>query len=77
MTKLTDWEIEAQFKDFLDECYPTVKIGNMEYAPSYALQELDPIAYRVWLSDYEASTECDVCGEMLSDCECEENGESN
>ena len=75
MAKLQDYEIEEQFKEYLDECYPPVKFGDMEYLPSYALKELDPIAYRVWLSDYEASTECDTCEEMLTDCTCEEEAE--
>jgi hypothetical protein len=76
MARLQNYEIEQQFKDYLDDCYPPVKFGDMEYLPSYALQELDPIAYRVWLSDYEASTECDDCDEMLTDCTCsDEDGE--
>ena len=72
MAKLQDYEIEEQFKDYLDECYPPIKFGDMEYQASYALKELDPIAYRVWLSDYEARTECNDCNEMLTDCTCEE-----
>jgi hypothetical protein len=72
MTKLTDWEKEAQFQEYLDECYPTVKIGDMEYLVSYALKELDPIAYRVWFCDYTASIECNDCNEVLDDCNCEE-----
>jgi hypothetical protein len=70
MARLTDYEIEQQFKDYLDDCYPPVKFGDMEYAPSYALRELDPIAYRVWLSDYEATEECPDCNDVLSDCAC-------
>lgn len=72
MAKLQDYEIEERFKDYLDECYPPIKFGDMEYQPSYALKELDPIAYRVWLSDYEASEQCDDCEEVLTDCTCEE-----
>jgi hypothetical protein len=70
--KLSDYEIEEQYKDMLDECYPPIKFGDMEYSPSYALYNLDPIAYRVGLSDYEATTECADCDEVLSDCTCEE-----
>jgi hypothetical protein len=70
MARLTDYEIEEQFKDYLDDCYPPVKFGDMEYAPSYALRELDPIAYRVWLSDYEGTMECPDCDDVLADCSC-------
>jgi hypothetical protein len=72
MPKLQDYEIEEQYKNMLDDCYGTVMIAGMEYDTSRAFYELDPIAYRVGLSDYEASTECNDCDEMLSDCTCEE-----
>jgi hypothetical protein len=72
MAKLQDYEIEAQFKEYLDECYPPLKIGDMQYLISYALYELDPIAYRVGLSDYSATFECGDCNEVLDDCTCEE-----
>ena len=77
MPKLQDYEIEERFKDYLNECYPPVKFGDMEYEPAYALQELDPIAYRVWLSDYEASEECGDCSEVLCDCTCEDETGGN
>jgi hypothetical protein len=54
-----DYEIEQDYKDMLDEVYGTVKIAGYEYDTSYALRECDPIAYRVGLSDYEASLEED------------------
>ena len=54
-----DYEIEQDYKDMLDEVYGTVKIAGFEYATSYALKECDPIAYRVGLSDYEATLEED------------------
>lgn len=72
MAKLQDYEIEQQYKEMLDECYGVITIAGMEYDTSYALQELDPIAYRVGLSDYAGTTECNDCNEMLSDCKCEE-----
>lgn len=73
--KLQDYEIEQQFQEYLDECYPVVNIAGYEYSVSYALRECDPIAYRVALSDYAASVECNDCEEVLSDCTCEEAGE--
>lgn len=75
MSKLQDYEIEEQYKSALDECYPAYSINGMEFLPSDILKECDPIAYRVGLSDYEATQECGSCDEVLSDCTCEE--ESN
>jgi hypothetical protein len=72
MAKLQDYEIEAQYQDMLNESYGTVMVAGMEYDTSRALYELDPIAYRVGLSDYAGYTECNDCNEMLSDCKCEE-----
>jgi len=63
----TDYEIEQEYKNMLDETYGTVKIAGFDYETSYALKECDPIAYQVGLSDYEASIEeegeCDTCGD--------------
>lgn len=73
MARLNDYEIEEQFKNYLDDCYPPIKFGDMEYQPSYALRELDPVAYKVWLSDYAGTEECPDCDEVLSDCVCEDN----
>lgn len=72
MAKLRDYEIEEQFKEMLDEYYPVVTLLGMEYSPSYALRELDPIAYRCALSDYEGTEECPDCSNVLADCECAE-----
>lgn len=56
---MEDYELEESYKEMLDECYGMVKIAGYEYETSYALKECDPIAYRVGLSDYEASLEED------------------
>jgi hypothetical protein len=45
-------EAEHMFDNMLDECNPVVKIGTLEYMPSEVLKQIDPIAYRVGLSDY-------------------------
>lgn len=50
-------ELENQFNEMLDECYPTVEIGGILFYPSRIVKECDPIAYRVWLSDWEADSE--------------------
>lgn len=72
MAKLQDYEIEEMYRDMLDDVYGVITVAGMEYETSRVLYEVDPIAYRVGLSDYEASTECSDCEEMLTDCTCEE-----
>ena len=47
--------LKAMYDDMLDDCYPTIKIGYLEYAPSVGLYRIDPISYRVGMSDYESS----------------------
>lgn len=43
-----------QFDEFLDES-GIVSIAGYTYAPSYALESLDPVAYRCGLNDYADS----------------------
>ena len=45
-------EAENMFDEMLDECNPVFKIGTLEYSTSWVLKRVDPIAYRVGLSDY-------------------------
>lgn len=40
------------YDEMLDECYPMVQFGNLEYYPSYVLRNVDPIAYDMGLSEY-------------------------
>jgi len=46
---------EDQFEDYLTELYGKVDICGVEYNSGYALRELDPIAFDVAYSDYEAN----------------------
>ena len=48
-------DIEELYDDMLDDCYPMVKIGTLEYLPSRVLKEVDPIAYRCGMNDYESA----------------------
>ena len=43
---------ESTYDDWLDDCYPEVSYAGQTCSPSYALKELDPIAYRCGFSDY-------------------------
>ena len=49
--------IEEQYDDMLDDLYGPVRIGTLTYDASRVLKEVDPIAYRVGLSDYESMLE--------------------
>jgi hypothetical protein len=48
---------EDQFNEWLDEIYGTINIGGLEYSTSQALKAVDPIAYRVMMSDLESQEE--------------------
>ena len=54
---MSDYELEDAYANMLDECYGEVSICGYTYPASVALRQVDPIAYRVGLSDYEANLE--------------------
>ncbi len=56
-TGLTDYELEQRYNDMLDDAYGMVQIAGYEYSTSQALKEVDPIAYRVGMNDYESYLE--------------------
>lgn len=60
---LTGSELYERYDDMLDEVYGDVSIAGMSYVTSYALKEVDPIAYRVGFNDWVDSE----FGETLSD----------
>lgn len=45
-------DLDAMYDDTLDDVYGDVSIAGMTYSTSYALKEIDPIAYRVGKSDW-------------------------
>jgi hypothetical protein len=47
-------DLEEMYNDMLDD-YGPVEICGMEYEASYALREVDPVAYRCGMADYEDS----------------------
>jgi hypothetical protein len=59
-TPMEEWEFTPQYDEMLDDCYPAVTIAGMEYTTSYALRELDPIAYRCGLLDYADSLNIEI-----------------
>ena len=52
--------LEDRFDQFLDECYPVYKLGELEFYPSDILKSCDPVAYRVYISDFESEEDEDV-----------------
>jgi hypothetical protein len=44
-------EVEDGFRDALD-CGDMVRIGSLEYYPSIVLEAVDPIAFRIGVSEY-------------------------
>lgn len=53
------YELEDAYANVLDECYGEVQICGYTYAASVALKKIDPLAYYVGLSEYEANLEND------------------
>jgi len=53
-TGLTDYEMEQRYDEMLDEVYGVVTIAGYQYETSRVLKEVDPIAYRVGMADYES-----------------------
>lgn len=51
-TILTEDEATERFDQALDECHSMLKIGELSWYPSVALKRLDPVAYRVYRSDF-------------------------
>jgi hypothetical protein len=49
----TTLEIEERFDEMLDETNELIKIGTLTYLPSQVLKNVDPIAYRIGLSEFE------------------------
>ena len=42
---------EDDYEEMLNDCYETVKIGSLEYEAGTVLKAVDPIAFRVGMSD--------------------------
>lgn len=57
---MSQYELEQAYDEMLDECYPPVKIGYGEYYVSDILKNVDPIVYRIGLSEFEDSLEEEV-----------------
>lgn len=45
-------DIDQRYRDFLDEIYPEVKIGDSRYSPSRIVEELSPTDFRCGKVDW-------------------------
>lgn len=53
-------DLEQRHRNTLDEIYPKIKIGYLTFSPSRIVEELDPTAFRIGVSeDTEGMTEVD------------------
>jgi len=65
--------VEELYEEYIDELYWEHEIPWVwTYNTSYLLQELDPTAYRVWMSDYESEMFEEIQGELYRKDDCEE-----
>ena len=61
----SEYELEEQYVDTLDDVFGVVNIAGYEYATSHALKRVDPIAFRCGFSDY--LSEFEECSEEHED----------
>jgi hypothetical protein len=47
-------ELEDIYEELLNECYEPVNICGYEYDQGHALRQLDPVAFRCGVCDYES-----------------------
>lgn len=62
------------YDEWLDEIYGDVEIAGFTYCTSEALREVDPIAYKVGISDYVSSMYDDYMYELKTGNIVEING---
>ena len=54
---MSEQELKESFDEMLDETNPEIVIGSLRYSPSQVLEAVDPIAYRIGLSEWESFQE--------------------
>ena len=50
-TRLDPVDGEEMFEELLDECYPEIQIGCCTFSPSQVMQELDPVCFRIGVTE--------------------------
>ena len=61
----SEYDLEEQYAEMLDDVYGVANIAGYEYETSDALKALDPIAFRVGFADY--TSEFEECFEECFD----------
>lgn len=69
-------DLRESYEDTLNEVYETVTIGYSEFSPADILRELEPVTYRVGLSDHVESLGWDEWTENHEWIEDEDEDES-
>ena len=52
VSTISEYDMQKQYDEMLNECYPVVDVCGDKYKPAYALKELDPTGYNVGFDDY-------------------------
>ena len=71
MANITEYEIVDAYNDMLDDAFGLVSVAGYLYKTSRLLKEVDPIAWKVGLSNYSSDYLCSQCDETIEGCECE------
>lgn len=75
-SELTAVDLDAAYDEMLDESCGMVNIAGLEYSTSHALKEIDPVAYRVGMSDFSSALEqsghVEIDGEYYLESDVEE-----
>lgn len=56
-SQLRPLDTDAEYESFLDEAYEPVNIAGMTYGAGYALEAVDPTAFRCGVADH-ANAQC-------------------
>lgn len=48
-------DVTELYRDVLDEIYPAVKFGDLEYSPAHVLESVDSVAFNMGVNEYADS----------------------
>jgi hypothetical protein len=51
---------DSEYGDYLDEMYEPVEVAGMTFNVSRIIQELDPVAWRCGMGDYESELQSEL-----------------
>lgn len=58
--KMTESQLQELFEQYLDDVHPEVTICGCTFSPSRVLREMDPIRFKVSMSDYASADNMDI-----------------